>query len=74
MAFCREHGLWRPYFFAWKKRLEKNETAKFLEIKVREQARGTAGDAAVEVRLQNGPSLEVRPGFDGINGLPGRTC
>ena len=21
-AFCREHGLCRPYFFVWKKRLE----------------------------------------------------
>jgi transposase-like protein len=23
-AFCREHGLRRPYFFVWKKRLEEN--------------------------------------------------
>lgn len=61
-------------FFRVEKRLEKNETAKFLEIEVREHVRGTAGDAAVEVRLQNGPSLVVRPGFDGIHGLPGRTC
>jgi hypothetical protein len=31
-AFCRERGLWRTYFFVWKKRLRKDVVAKFLEV------------------------------------------
>jgi len=61
MAFCRERGLCRPYFFTWKKRLQEDTQAKFLEVQVTEGA--PAGDA-VEIRLQNGRSLMVRPGFD----------
>ena len=52
----------RPYFFAWKKRLEEGAAAKFLEVT--ERGPSVAGDAGVEVRLQNGRSLMVRPGFD----------
>jgi transposase-like protein len=61
MAFCRKRGLCRPYFFTWKKRLQEDTQAKFLEVQVTEGA--PAGDA-VEIRLQNGRSLMVRPGFD----------
>jgi hypothetical protein len=64
MAFCRERGLCRPYFFTWKKRLQESTTAKFLEVQVTERAPSMAGDAGVEIRLQNGRSLMVRPGFD----------
>src|SRR5208282_3863966 len=60
-AFCREHGLCRPYFFVWKKRLQEDTQTKFLEVQVTEGA--PSGDA-VEIRLQNGRSLMVRPGFD----------
>lgn len=63
-AFCRERSLCRPYFFVWKKRLEESEAAKFLEVQVSERAPSTAGDAGVEIRLQNGRTLMVRPGFD----------
>ena len=61
IAFCRERGLCRPYFFTWKKRLQEDTQAKFLEVQVAESA--PSGDA-VEIRLQNGRSLMVRPGFD----------
>jgi transposase-like protein len=64
IAFCRQHGLCRPYFFTWKKRLRESAAAKFLEVQVTERAPSTAGDAGVEIRLQNGRSLMVRPGFD----------
>ena len=64
MAFCRERGLCRPYFFTWKKRLLESTAAKFLEVQVSERAPSTACDAGVEIRLQNGRSLMVRPGFD----------
>ncbi len=63
-AFCRNHGLCRPYFFVWKKRLQGGVAAKFLEVKVTGREPSTYVDAAVEIRLQNGRSLLVRPGFD----------
>ena len=63
-AFCRERALCRPYFFVWKKRLRKSATAKFLEVQVTERVPSRLGDAGVEIRLQNGRSLIVRPGFD----------
>ena len=63
-AFCRNHGLCRPYFFVWKKRLQGSATAKFLEVQVTGRVPSTSGDAAVEIRLQNGRSLMVRPGFE----------
>jgi transposase-like protein len=62
IAFCRDRGLCRPYFFVWKKRLEESATAHFLEVQVSERA--ASSDASVEIRLQNGRSLMVRPGFD----------
>ena len=63
-AFCHERGLCRPYFFVWKKRLEDNTPAKFLEVQVMEHGPSTPDDSSVEIRLQNGRSLMVRPGFD----------
>ena len=63
-AFCRERALCRPYFFVWKKRLQKNATAQFLEVQVQEPAPSAPGDSRVEVRLQNGRSLVVGRGFD----------
>lgn len=63
-AFCREHGLSRPYFSAWKKKLQKSATTTFLEVQVTERAPSTFSDGSVEIRLQNGRSLMVRPGFD----------
>jgi hypothetical protein len=64
LTFCRERGLCRPYFFTWKKRLRESAAARFLEVQVRERTPSTAGDAGVEIRLQNGRSLLVRPGFN----------
>ncbi|HEV2729148.1 MAG TPA: hypothetical protein VGV15_03875 [Terriglobales bacterium] len=63
-AFCRERALCRPYFFVWKKRLRKSAPAKFLEVQVKQPTPSAPGDPRVEVRLQNGRSLMVRPGFD----------
>jgi hypothetical protein len=64
IAFCRERGLCRPYFFVWKKRLRKNATAKFLEVQVKEPAPSAPDDQRVEIRLKNGRSLVVGRGFD----------
>jgi hypothetical protein len=63
-AFCLERALCRPYFFVWKKRLQKSATSKFLELRVQEPAPSAPDDPRVEVRLKNGRSLMVRPGFD----------
>jgi hypothetical protein len=64
LRFCRERGLCRPYFFTWKKRLEKSAPTKFLEVQVTERAPSASSDGGVEIRLKNGRSLMVRPGFD----------
>src|SRR5437660_8107352 len=63
-AFCRERGLCRPYFFVWKKRLEEDTPTKFVEVQVAGHGPSTPGDSSVEIRLRNGRSLMVRPGFD----------
>jgi hypothetical protein len=63
-AFCRERGLSRPYFFAWKKRLREDTATKFLEVQLSETAPNAARDSRVEIRLQNGRSLLVGRGFD----------
>ena len=63
-AFCRERGLCRPYFFVWKKRLGEDTPAKFLEVQVTQQRPSGPDDSSVEIRLRNGRSLMVRPGFD----------
>lgn len=61
-AFCRERSLCRSYFFTWKRRLRESAAEKFLEVQVTEGP--LASDPSVEIRLQNGRSLMVRPGFD----------
>ena len=63
-AFCRERGLCRPYFFAWKKRLREDPQMKFVEVQLREAVPSPIGDSRVEIRLQNGRSLLVGPGCD----------
>jgi len=62
--FCRGRELHASYFFAWRKRLRESATARFLEVQLAEPRPHTAGDSLVEIRLQNGRSLMVRPGFD----------
>ena len=74
-AFCHERRLCAPHFFAWKKRLREagtlrqpqgGEAAQFVEVKLVAvaPAASLAGDSRVEIRLQNGRSLLVGPGFD----------
>ena len=64
IAFCRERGLCRPYFFVWKKRLRENTAARFVEVQVAESPANVPGDSRIEVRLQNGRSLLIGRGFD----------
>jgi transposase len=66
--FCGERGLREWQFFAWKKRLKEAEALTFVEVKVKatEENRCVAlpSDKAIEVRLKQGRSLMVGPGFD----------
>jgi hypothetical protein len=67
-AFCRERGLCASYFFAWKKRLSQAATGQFVEVQVvgaRAATQLTAAHSrAIEIRLGDGRSVFVEPGFD----------
>jgi hypothetical protein len=63
-AFCRGRSLHAPHFFQWRKRLRENTATKFVEVQVKEATASAPGDSCVEIRLQNGRSLLVGPGFD----------
>ena len=65
-AFCRERGLTSSQFYTWRKRLRGSAAEQFLEVQV---AKPTARPApskrgAIEVRLAEGRSVLVEPGFD----------
>ena len=69
-AFCREHGLGKPQFFAWRKRLAAARTAsqsgaaaQFVAVRVT-GAGGPARGQAIEVRVTSGRSIMLEPGFD----------
>ena len=66
-AFCRERGLCASHFFTWKKRL-RQVTGQFVAVQVvgaEEPAQCTAARSrAIEVRLGDGRSVFVEPGFD----------
>jgi transposase-like protein len=67
-AFCLERGIRDSLFYDWKKRLRESEMEKFVEVKViraEERAQRSAfSGKPIEVRLNNGRSLMVEPGFD----------
>ncbi len=63
-AFCQERGLGRQSFFAWRKRLSQAEQKQFVEVTAAKPAVEPARSNGIEVRLRNGRSLMVEPGFD----------
>jgi hypothetical protein len=67
-AFCREGSLCTSQFFAWKKRLRQAATGQFVEVQVvgtGKAAQVTAAHSrAIEIRLCDGRSVFVEPGFD----------
>jgi hypothetical protein len=66
-AFCNERGLRAWQFYEWKKRLRESEAAKFVEVQVApaESVRPAgAQSSAIEIRLREGRSLLVEPGFE----------
>ena len=63
-AFCLERKLRASHFYWWKKRLQENTAARFVEVQVAESPANVVGDSRIEVRLQNGRSLMVGREFD----------
>ena len=68
-AFCRAREVPEPQFYYWNKRLKEVATRPFVEVEVARPPRsrrdgGSATGAAIEVRLSNGRSLVVAPGFE----------
>ena len=65
-AFCRERGLCASQFYYWKKRLSQTAETNFVEALVVEQQPAAAGIACagIELRLYEGYSLLVPPGFE----------
>ena len=67
-AFCRERGLKAWQFYEWKKRLRESEAKKFVEVRIAAPARlvqpARTRSSAIEIRLREGCSLVVEPGFD----------
>ncbi|MCI0680548.1 MAG: transposase [Gemmataceae bacterium] len=77
-AFCREHGLSEPSFFAWRRTLAERDaerdtardasTVRFVPVRVTPEstvptaAHGSSG--ALELVLGAGRRLRIGPGFD----------
>ena len=68
-AFCRAREVPESQFYYWKKRLKEAATPPFVEVQVArpqlsEKDVLSAMGPAIEVRLSNGRSLLVAPGFE----------
>jgi hypothetical protein len=70
-AFCRDRDLRDWQFYEWKKRLRQADAEKFVAVEVaasetREVSIPSAPErnAPIEIRLRQGRSLMVEPGFD----------
>ena len=67
-AFCGEPGLRAWQFYEWKKRLRESEGARFVEVQIAAPAQAVqpagARSSAIEIRLREGRSLVVEPGFE----------
>jgi len=68
-AFCRSREVPESQFYYWKKRLQEAATPPFVEVQVarsqlsRRDVHSAMG-STIEVRLSNGRSLVVAPGFE----------
>jgi hypothetical protein len=67
-AFCNQRGLRAWQFYEWKKRVRESEAARFLEVQVAVPAEpvrpAVTRSSAIEIRLREGRSLVVEPGFE----------
>ena len=65
-AFCRDRGLTTSQFYTWRNRLRKSTAEQFLEVQVAKPAARPIPSkrGAIEIRLAEGRSVRVEPGFD----------
>jgi primosomal replication protein N len=67
-AFCNQRGMRAWQFYEWKKRVMESEAARFVEVQVAVPAEPVrlagARSSAIEIRLREGRSLVVQPGFE----------
>lgn len=68
-AFCRARELRESQFYYWKKRVREAAMPQFVEVEVRKPTTSSKDSRVglgetIEVRLGNGRSLMVGPGFD----------
>jgi hypothetical protein len=72
-AFCARRSLSEPSFYAWRRTLQESDAAqvRFVPVQVVAQQTAPAADGAsaaadtLELVLDGGRRLRVRPGFDG---------
>ena len=64
-AFCARHGLSQPSFYAWRRELQRRDTAPPAFVPVRVVGANVAGPSSgIEVVLGGGRTVRVAPGFD----------
>jgi hypothetical protein len=68
-AYCHEHGLSEPSFYAWRRTLAscESQAVSFVPVRVAEPGPSPATDGsagALELVLDAGRRLRVGPGFD----------
>lgn len=68
-VFCRARELRESQFYYWKKRVRDAAMPQFVEVQVKKPRMSPRDSrvglgATIEVRLGNGRSLMVEPGFD----------
>src|SRR6266581_3520945 len=62
--FCKERGLTEYSFYAWRKRLQKEEPVRFALVDRRAARQDWATEAALELVLASGERLRIGAGVD----------
>ena len=62
--FCKEQGLTECSFYAWRKRLQKNEPVRFALVDRRVTEHEPATQAALELVMATGERLRIGAGVD----------
>jgi Transposase len=62
--FCKEQGLTEGSFYAWRKRLQKEEPVRFALVDRRVARQESATEATLELVLATGERLRIGTGVD----------
>ena len=63
--FCKERGLTEYSFYAWRKRLQKQEPVRFALVEREAVRQASATEARLELVLVTGERLRIGAGVDG---------